>query len=154
MEIMSERFKYYEGTLEQFIREVLTRKDKLKKFLISFVSPSLLEQIADLDHRVGPHYKHIIDNSAINHIKKRHSGDRESLRGQVPVTDEDIAFIPHILETFDTLETNVNDIGNKVLIFTKGTTDGELHYIEEIREGRAELAACTLYKTKKETHRR
>ena len=59
-----------------------------------------------------------------------------------------------MLREYNSLTVSENAIGNPVLIYTFETDDAVLNYVEEIRKGRKELATCTLYKTKKETHRR
>ena len=65
-------------------------------------------------------YRHTLDNSAVRHAVKSHGSPKEVLRGQ------------------------------DVIIYTKTMDDGITFYVEEIRLGRHELAASTMYKRKKD----
>ena len=44
----------------------------------------------------------------------------------------------------------MNRRGQDVIIYSKAMNDGVTYYVEEVRLGRHELAASTLYKRKKE----
>jgi hypothetical protein len=56
------------------------------------LSESTERQVTDL-HKIGVEidndYRHTIDNYAIKHNTGRHGKESETLRGQVPITDED-----------------------------------------------------------------
>ncbi|GHU47575.1 hypothetical protein FACS1894200_03190 [Spirochaetia bacterium] len=58
-------------------------------------------------------------DSDVRHIKKNHS-QNEARRGQVDITPEDFAFIPLVLNEYDTMEhTETDRLGNRKILFTK-----------------------------------
>ena len=65
------------------------------------------------------------------------------MRGQIPITDDDLMRIPEIVASYEALTTEKNKRGQDVIIYTT-------FYVEEIRLGRHELAASTMYKRKKD----
>ena len=86
-------------------------------------------------------------NSDVRHIKRRH-GQNEEQRGQINITPADFAFIPVILNEFDTVRQIGKDKkGNKKLEFTKkikGT-----FYLVSIEKGNNQIGIITLWKRKK-----
>lgn len=58
--------------------------------------------------------------------------------------------IPEIVSGYDTISTDKNRRGQDVIIYTKTMMNAVTFYVEEIRLGRHELAASTMYKRKKE----
>ncbi len=94
-------------------------------------------------------YQHVLDNSALRHIIKTHGSLKEDLRGQIPITEKDFFFIPEIVNSYETISKEINRRGQDVIIYSKTYEDGLIFYVEEIRPGRHELAACTMYKKKK-----
>ena len=54
------------------------------------------------------------------------------------------------LLSYESLTTEKNKRGQDVIIYTKTMDDGITFYVEEIRLGRHELAASTMYKRKKD----
>ena len=58
--------------------------------------------------------------------------------------------IPVIVGSYEALTTEKNKRGQDVIIYTKTMDDGITFYVEEIRLGRHELAASTMYKRKKD----
>ena len=75
---------------------------------------------------------------------------KEVLRGQIPITDDDLMRIPEIVASYEALTTEKNKRGQDVIIYTKTMDDGITFHVEEILLGRHELAASTMYKRKKD----
>jgi hypothetical protein len=74
-----------------------------------------------------------ITDSDIRHIKKRH-WQGEALRGQADITPADFAFIPLVLNEFDTMEyTDTDKKGNKKILFKKKIDS--LLYLATIERG-------------------
>jgi len=91
-------------------------------------------------------HKIFITDSDIRHIKKHH-GQNEDKRGQVDITPADFAFIPVVLNEYDTAEQTGEDrIGNKKLMFTK-KIEGT-YYIASIERGNNQIGVITLWKKK------
>jgi len=92
-------------------------------------------------------HKIFITDSDARHIRNHH-GKNEELRGQVDINPVDFAFIPVILNEYDTVEQIGEDkMGNKKLRFTKkikGT-----FYIISIEKGNNQIGIITLWKKKK-----
>ena len=146
---MSDLFTYYEGELKDFIAEALITKDTLLKRVISTASQALVNDLQDLGIVIDDTYKHTLDNSAVRHAIKTHGSPKEVLRGQIPITNDDLMRIPEIVSSYEALTTEKNKRGQDVIIYTKTMADGITFYVEEIRLGRHELAASTMYKKKK-----
>jgi hypothetical protein len=85
-----------------------------------------------------------ITDSGARHIKKQH-GQGEALRGQVDIAPDDFAFIPLVLNEFDTAEhTGEDNRGNKKIVFTKkisGTV-----YLATIERGPSKMEIRTFWK--------
>ena len=90
--------------------------------------------------------KIFITDSDARHIKKHH-GHNEEKRGQIDITPADFAFIPAVMNEFDTVEHSGEDkIGNKKLFFTKKIED--TIYIGGIERGNNQIGVITLWKKK------
>lgn len=146
---MKELFKYYEGDLNVFIAESLITKDLLIKRIISLVSDTLISDLKEKGVVIDNTFKHTLDNNAIRHVIKVHGSSNELLRGQIPITDSDLLLIPEIVSSYDKITVDKNSRKQDVIIYTKTMKDGISFFVEEIRKGRHELAASSMYKRKK-----
>jgi hypothetical protein len=85
-----------------------------------------------------------ITDSGARHIKKQH-GHGEALRGQMDITPDDFAFIPLVLNEFDTAKyTGEDNRGNKKILFSKkisGTV-----YLATIERGPSKMEIRTFLK--------
>ena len=91
-------------------------------------------------------HKIFITDSDVRHIKKHH-GKNEEKRGQIDVTPADFAFIPVVLNEYDTAKyTGEDKMGNKKLFFTKKIE--ETIYLASIERGNNQIGVITLWKTK------
>ena len=147
---MSDVFTYYEGELKDFIAKALITKGTLLKRVISHASEALVEDLSERGILIDETYRHTLDNSAVRHAIKSHGSPKEELRGQIPITDVDLMRIPDIVSNYDSISTEKNRRGQDVILYTKTMEDDVTFYVEEIRLGRHELAACTMYKRKKD----
>jgi len=55
-----------------------------------------------------------------------------------------------VLDNYDTISIGRNRRGQEIIIYSMEMNDGVTCYVEELRLGRRELAASTMYKRKKE----
>ena len=147
---MSDSFSYYEGELIDFITEALNMKDNLVKRIISSASPSLIQDLRRMGIIIDETYKHTLDNNAVRHTITVHGSTRELLRGQIPISKDDLLQIPNIISKYEGISIEKNRREQDVIIYHKTMDDGITFYVEEIRIGRHELAACTMYKRKKD----
>ena len=93
-------------------------------------------------------YTHSIDSFAMRHINSHHGNQvKEQSRNQIAITLDDIALIPRIITNPDSIKSNINNQGKNVLIYSKNF-DGILCYLEEIRTGKKQLAAVSMWKSK------
>ncbi|KJU86161.1 hypothetical protein MBAV_001646 [Candidatus Magnetobacterium bavaricum] len=97
-------------------------------------------------------YERTIDNSFINHVLKRHGDPKtEAARGQLPITKEDIKRIPEIVESpDDIISGGKTKVGRDAILYKK-RFNGETYYIEEVRTGKNQIAATTMYKINRGT---
>ena len=58
--------------------------------------------------------------------------------------------IPTVITSYDSINLERNKRNQAVIVYSKTIEDGISIYVEELRLGRHELAACTMYKRKKE----
>ena len=147
---MNNLFKYYEGELRDFIEEALVTKDRLIKRVISPATPKLVTDLQTKGILIDLSYNHTLDNNAARHAIKSHGEAREEMRGQIPITDEDLLRIPEIVDHYESLETRKNRRNQDIIIYSRSFGQGVTYYVEEIRLGRRELAASTMYKRKKD----
>ena len=147
---MNELFSYYDGGLEDFIADAMLYPDEFIKRVISDVSVKLVEDLRQRGVVVDVTWKHTLDNSAIRHTIRIHGSEKEALRGQIPVSEEDLLLIPDIVQNYDSIRIEKNRREQDVIIYSKEMIDGITYYVEEVRQGRRELAASTMYKRKKE----
>lgn len=144
-------FSYYVGELKDFIDKALTTKDYLIKIIISDTSESLIHDLGNIGIDIDATFRHTLDNNAVRHVIKRHGNINEEFRGQTPITEEDLLLIPEIVSSYESISTKKNHRGQDVIVYTKTFSDGISYYVEEIRIGRHELAAITMYKRKKDS---
>ena len=147
---MNDLFKYYEGGLRDFIAEALVTKNRLIKRVISPANSKLVSDLQKKGISIDLSYNHILDNNAARHAMKNHGDVWEEMRGQIPLTDEDLLHIPDIVENYESLDTRRNRRNQDIIIYSRTMGQGIIFYVEEIRLGRRELAASTMYKRKKD----
>lgn len=94
-------------------------------------------------------YRRSVDNFAARKVFNDHgTAKTETPRGQQPVTTEDFKKIPDIVEHYDKVEPAGKDAaGNDLIRYTK-RYNGHTYYVEEVRTGRNELMAKTMWKTR------
>ena len=91
-------------------------------------------------------FHHCVDESSINHARNSHGIPKEFLRGQSPITDQDFQYIPEIVTHPDSISyAGESGIGLPVIRYEKRIGE-KYYYLEEIRTGRHELVAKTLWK--------
>lgn len=107
-----------------------------------------------LNERTGldlqPGLIHSVDSHAIAHIIKNHGNAKtEALRGQLPITAEDVAMIPEIIRSPDTQISYAgkNAQGLDVIQYTK-RIDGDVIVFEEVRNKTNQLALASMRKMK------
>lgn len=121
---------------------------KLVKKVIAPVSLRLKNDLAAKGVDVDDSYKHVIDNNAIRHALKKHGGQQEVKRGQIPLTDADFDRISDIVENYHTIDIENGKRNDINIRFSKSYEDGTTIYVEEKRDRRKELAMVTMWKTK------
>lgn len=84
-------------------------------------------------------YNHTMDSSSIKHAVNRHAND------DIPLRTEDFNLAPDIIKNADTIEyAGKNRKGLDVIRYTK-QYDNQIAYLEEVRNGRHQLATDTMY---------
>jgi len=125
-------------------------KDRVVK---EFIRPVTKEEVKAIKEKTGididEEFEHTIDNSAINHILKEHGNEStEAKQGQTAITKDDVSLIPDIIDNYDAIEKKIEPGKPERILYTKGYPDGTTYYFEEVRTGKKELAAVTMYKKK------
>lgn len=93
-------------------------------------------------------YSHSLGQSALNHIRNRHGdAQTETSRGQLPVTEADIAQIPEIVSNYDAIRTDLRGHhGEPLVAFAKRTEDGVLLYLAAATKKRRNLGAVSMWR--------
>jgi hypothetical protein len=93
-------------------------------------------------------FSHSLGRSTIKHIQKNHGGlQTEGLRGQLPVTQRDVARVPEIVTNYDHIRTDLqSEQGAQRVAYTKKFDDGVLLYIEDVSRGRSDMRGVTMRK--------
>jgi hypothetical protein len=85
-----------------------------------------------------------ITDSDARHIKKNH-GQREAFRGQADITPADFAFIPFVMNEFDSVElVDADNRGNRRILFTK-RVNGNVYSVS-VERGNNQIGVITLWK--------
>ena len=143
-------FNYFTGSLSDLISQAKTAAKGLIKKVIAPISDRLKNEMSKLGIDIAG-YNHVIDNNAIRHILKQHSGEKEIKRGQLSITDEDFERIEDVVENYDDVKVEKGKRNELNLIYSKSYSDGTTIFVEEKRDGRKELAAVTMWKIKSST---
>ena len=151
VEKMGSSFEYFTGTLTDLISIAKNAVKGLFKKVIAPVSSRLKEDLATKGIVIDDEYNHVIDNNAIRHTLKKHSGKNEVKRGQIPVVDADFDKITDIVESYDIVEVLDGNTTAQRIIYQKSYSNGIVMFVEEQRAGRKELAAVTMWKKKNPT---
>jgi hypothetical protein len=93
-------------------------------------------------------FSHSVSASSVNHIRRQHGDARaEESRGQLAVTEADIAQIPEIVTNYDALRTDLrSEQGAQRIAYAKSNPDGVVVYIEDVSRKRQDLRAVTMWK--------
>lgn len=113
---------------------------------VSDIEVSIIKKLSDID-LTG--YVRIIDSYGIKHAIAKHGNlITEIKRGQLPITTNDLSFIPIIVNNPDGLVYDgKNSIGRDIFVYRKNI-DGVIFYVEEVRTKRKEVVLQTMYKKK------
>ena len=139
------------GIIRTIVQLAQSLKGQVRRAVIGGITERQQQDYAAKGIPVNSGYVHSIENSAVSHNQKRHGNPaKEAKEGQIAITNADYELIPDILENYDSVELspNRNKKGNEVIIYTKQYPDGNIYYLEEVRNGRESLAFQTMYKKK------
>ena len=144
-------FQYFTGTLSELVSQAKQSTQGLIKKVIAHVSTRLKEDLSAKGLVIDDEYKHVIDNNAVRHTLKKHSGKNEEKRGQIPIVEADFDKIADVVENYDDVEVLPGNTTAQRIIYQKTYADGTVMFVEEQRVGRKELAAVTMWKKKSPT---
>lgn len=140
-------------SIEEFINQVLSSGDNVRRSMslwkVSHEEAVMLKQKTGLDVEG---YDHTIDSYSMRHIFEKHGkASTEEPHGQIPVAREDVLMIPEIIANPDSIEyAGKTRIGADSITYQK-RCNGTVYYVEELRTGRKELAAKSMYKKRAAT---
>ncbi|EGF10879.1 hypothetical protein HMPREF9123_1350 [Neisseria bacilliformis ATCC BAA-1200] len=89
-----------------------------------------------------------VDKNAVNHIRKNHGDAKsEQSRGQIAISDGDIARIPEVVGNYDDIRVaDIDGTHNKRVIFAKRFDDGLVVYVAESSVRKKDLKAVSMWK--------
>lgn len=147
-----DRFRFSRASVERAIRGVIdaarTPGHAPQKANLGGVSNWLA---SEAKARAGLNiegFTHVLDGSAVRHMLNRHTNPTiEKNRGQIALTDADIAAAAEVVSAPDQVVLGTKTQGHKDQIaYLKRQADGSILYLEEVRTGRRELAAMSMRK--------
>lgn len=130
------------STMQQYASEAFMGKAKGKLEIGGTEKWFDIKQATGID--VGG-YKTVLDADALRHINNRHGVGIEKAKAMRAVTAEDIAKIPEILRSFDSVKLSEKPTvrGLQAMVFEKTIGKDSFVYVAEVRK--KHLAATTLY---------
>lgn len=137
-------------SIRALVRRVTERPSDSTTAVVEYenvVHPAAVEAFKEAGIDVSG-YTHVIDNSAIRHILKSH-GDpkKERARGQLPITEDDIARLPEIVLNPDFVESGgLTNRGRDAIVYAKRLEDGRILIVEEARTRKGQLAVASMWK--------
>ena len=137
-------FAYFDGSLEDFLKHITEIHDN-RLVKIRLAPATTLGDIGIVSNS----YHHVLDNFAVTHIIKKHSSEKEVLRGQIIIEELDFYLIPEIVSHFDSCTVEKPEDGRTLIVYSKSYQDCTRFYVEEVRKGRHELAGVTYYKRRR-----
>jgi hypothetical protein len=126
--------KDYKTRVAETYVEALSKKDlkTIKSLYFGEVDAKAAEKIERETGLNVKGYRRRITNRDMRHIIKRHGSEAtESPRGQIPVTKEDFLLLPKITEKYDTVKTEFDRDGSRVLVYQK-RIGGRYYYVETV----------------------
>ena len=148
------KFTNGNGQNPDFEKEVIKALEKAKsndntnvKVTIGPVDEELIKKAKEKGFDLEG-YRHNIDVYGLKHTLKKHGKESsESLRGQTAIQEDDIKNIPKVIYEPDEVNfTGKNRIGKETISYIKEMPNGQIYYVEEIREGNKTLTLNTMYK--------
>jgi hypothetical protein len=133
-----------------FIKNCLaTPTHRQQKFSLGKLSA---EEVVQLQNETGfdlTDFERIIDNYAIQHVFEKHGNPKkEELRGQIAIETEDFEKITAIVTQLEKTEMGEKSRTGRDLIKFFKTEICRYVYVEEIRNGKKQLALQAFYKQK------
>ncbi len=138
--------------IKSAVKKALTTKTNTKLELGS-LDEDAVKKVFDETKINLKGFSRYMDGNHIRHTIKEHGNTKRELeRGQIPVTEDDIAKIPEITSSFDkvTKSTITDNKGKKRtrLVFQKTYDDGIIRYVEATDFRNKKLSLKTMYKKK------
>jgi hypothetical protein len=115
------------------------------------VTPAAAEKLGALFRDAGlpfdaAGFRHVVEYDNIRHIFKGHGvAGQERLRGQRPVTAEEFARLPEVLQAPDDVRIGDPVKGAAATIVFEKKIDGRYFVVEDVRAGKRTLAVKTMY---------
>lgn len=139
------------------VRNALVNKTN-NKLELGLLDDNVSKRIFDATKLNLKGFSRYMDDNHIRHTLIEH-GDavKEAKRGQLPITEDDIAKIPDITSNFDKVTkstiTDKQGIKRTRLVFEKAYDDGTIKYVEAINFNpkKKEMSLKTMYKKGRET---
>lgn len=93
-------------------------------------------------------YSHSLAQDDIQHIKRQHgNAEQEALRGQIAISERDIARIPEIVADYGAIHSGLlSPQGSKRLMFAKSFDDGTIVYLGQISRKKKDIKTVSMWK--------
>ena len=133
-----------QGKLASLYADAIANKNLEKREAWGFINE---EEAARISEKTGlkitAGFTHTVNVSEIQHAIKYHGvkNENETLRGQIPISENDIKKIPEIVRSEKALlSQSVTENGKPAVIYEYSDQSGHTIYIEEVHTGKHQLA--------------
>lgn len=128
--------------------KAVKNEDVRERVAWGFVKADEAARITELSNvKVSAGFTHTVNVREIQHAYHRHGGESEYLRGQIPITAEDISKIPEIVRGENTnISGGKTNRGKDAIVYESQQPDGNTIYIEEVHTGKQQLAFKSMWK--------
>ena len=113
--------------ISTYVEKAYAKENKTPHIKFLEASDQLVSELSPETDITG--YAHALRDNDIRHIKNSHG---EATSEKYPVTQEDIAMIPYIVENYDKVFYKTNANGDPGIVFVKVAPNNVIYYVEAI----------------------
>lgn len=134
-----------QDTVNTFVDNALSPKDNIRRYLdLREVTSNEVKTVQGLINKDITGYVHQLDNYNLRHAIKHSDTAKETKRGNLPITADDLKVIPTIIDSPDLITTKI-DKGRNSLRYQK-RVNGVIYFVEVVDDKGKKLTAKTMWK--------
>ncbi|MBP2638211.1 MAG: hypothetical protein H6Q72_4118 [Firmicutes bacterium] len=132
--------------VSSFVDNALDNPSKFETMPLREVTPEEAATIKKLTHVDVDGFTHEISTNEIRHAINEHGNEiKESERGQLPLTADDLKKIPEIINSYDSIKKGSPSGSHQSVIYQK-RINGSVYYVEAVIPKKGVLRSKTMWK--------